>query len=244
MSDNNLKLWESVSKTDTKFTKYVEIGKRKFTSISPMYQKREATNAFGPQGINWGVVLGSEKFDYREIGDTTLLVYTAVMYFTHEGSRGEIPIAATEKLSYKTAGTNGYLKIDDEADKKVKTNALTKGLSELGFSADIFLGLFDDVEYKQLRKLESDLARAENFEVEQKDGFDETLTWLNREISTIKLLKSESVITMVTNKIDCNLKDKMKILKASKPKLDSYIKKLHDAAQSTINQLKSKQNGK
>ena len=38
-------------------------------------------------------------------------------------------------------------RIDDDFAKKVATDALTKGLSKLGFNADVFLGLFDDNKY-------------------------------------------------------------------------------------------------
>ena len=41
----------------------------------------------------------------------------------------------------------GYLKVDDEFAKKVQTNAITKGLSALGFNSDVFEGKFDDNKY-------------------------------------------------------------------------------------------------
>ncbi len=37
--------------------------------------------------------------------------------------------------------------MDDECFKKVSTDALTKGLSKLGFNSDIFLGMWDDNRY-------------------------------------------------------------------------------------------------
>ena len=59
---NNLSLWDSVSKTDPIYTKEASKGAHKFTSITPIYQFRNATDAFGIQGIGWGVVVGSECF--------------------------------------------------------------------------------------------------------------------------------------------------------------------------------------
>ncbi len=38
--------------------------------------------------------------------------------------------------------------------KKARTDALTKGLSELGFNADVFLGLYDDNKYVAERQAE------------------------------------------------------------------------------------------
>ena len=44
-------------------------------------------------------------------------------------------------------------KLDDECYKKVSTDALTKGLSKLGFNADVFLGQWDDNRYvSQMKK--------------------------------------------------------------------------------------------
>lgn len=159
---SNLKLWDSVSKTDPAFTKKGQKGAHHFTSVAPMYQIRKATEAFGPQGLGWGIKPDSETFSEQTIGDTTLLNYDAILFFIAGDKRGEIPIHATEKLSYITKNGQGYLKIDDEARKKVVTNAKTKGLSELGMSADIFLGQFDSYEYLETRKVEAELERVAN----------------------------------------------------------------------------------
>jgi hypothetical protein len=44
------------------------------------------------------------------------------------------------------------MRLDDDAPKKAMTDALTKGLSHLGVSADVFLGLYDDNKYVQSLK--------------------------------------------------------------------------------------------
>jgi len=62
MSNSNLALWDSVSRTDPQYTKVAKKGQFSFTSISPVSQFKEATKAFGIQGIGWGVVVGSEVF--------------------------------------------------------------------------------------------------------------------------------------------------------------------------------------
>jgi hypothetical protein len=43
-------------------------------------------------------------------------------------------------------------KLDDEAPKKALTDAMTKAFSHLGVSADVFLGMFDNVKYVQTMK--------------------------------------------------------------------------------------------
>ena len=71
------------------------------------------------------------------------------MFYLWNEKRGEFPITSSIKVAYVTSGGKGYLKIDDEYMKKLQTDALTKGLSFLGFNSDVFEGLFDDSRYVQ-----------------------------------------------------------------------------------------------
>lgn len=237
----NLSLWESVEKTDTKYTKPATVNGRTFTSITPTYQQREATKAFGPRGIGWGVVPGSETFDYKEIGTTTLLVYKAVLFYNYGGNRGELPMGATEQIAYLTKGGKGYLKIDDEADKKVRTSAMSKALAELGFNADVFMGMFDDHDYKNVRDMESQIEHAENKEKAINIKLTECENWLKKEISAIQTMTNASVVTTVTNTTDNRLMQKLSILSVSDETKRELQQALYDAAQSTIDKLNNQQ---
>lgn len=194
---SNLKLWDAVSTTDTDFTKEAKKGAHKFTSITPIYQFKLATEQFGIQGIHWGVMIGTEVFTEQVIGTTTLLNYDAVMFFTYEGQRGEIPIHATEKLSYQTQGANGYLKIDDEVRKKVVTNAKTKGLSELGFNADIFMGMFDDPNYVEHLAYEQSINKAEDKQLEIDHKTNELNEWCKKELSVYPTIKNKRALDLM-----------------------------------------------
>jgi hypothetical protein len=237
---SNLTLWDSVSRTDPKHTKTAKKGQYHFTAITPISQFMEATKAFGIQGIGWGVVVGSEKFVKETFGETILLTYDAVLFFTYDGVRGEIPIHAQEKACYKTQGASGYLKVDDEARKKVVTNAKTKGLSELGFNADIFMGLFDDSEYRDLIEAELRLENAENFEAEQEEMFKEFNTWLKGQCEAMSLIPNESAIVSVINRNEITLRDKLKVMKASQAKVEASLKKLYAHGDKQIAFIKSK----
>lgn len=234
---SNLDLWNSVEKTDTKYTKPATVNGRTFTSITPTYQQKMATKAFGPRGIGWGVVPGSEIFEYKEIGTTTLLIYKATLFYIYSGNRGELPMASTEQIAYITKGGKGYLKIDDEADKKVRTSAMSKALSELGFNADVFMGLFDDHEYKNIRDMESHIEHAENKEKEIDIKLTECQSWLEKEISAIKSITNANVVTTVTNTVDNKLMQKLSILMVSDETKREMQQKLYDVAQNTINNL-------
>ena len=133
--DNNLLFWESVQTTDPNFTKEVGFG-RKFTSINAQYQIREVTRAFGRMGQGWGI--SHEHFFMACDG---LLAYQATFWYMDGDNKCEYTINSS------IATHNGKGKLDDECFKKVSTDALTKGISKLGFNSDIFLGMWDDNRY-------------------------------------------------------------------------------------------------
>ena len=135
--DNKLLFWESVQTTDPNFTKEVGFG-RKFTSINAQYQVRELTRAFGRIGQGWGI--SQEQF-YNLNGVDGLICYQANFWYKADGETHSFDINSS------IASHNGKGRLDDECFKKVSTDALTKGLSKLGFNADIFLGMWDDNKY-------------------------------------------------------------------------------------------------
>ena len=135
----NLSFWESVQTTDPNFTKEVGFG-RKFTSINAQYQVREITRAFGKVGQGWGIK--NEQF-YTLNGIDGLICYQAVLWYRVDG--GEF--CYEYDINSSIASHNGKGRLDDECFKKVSTDALTKGLSKLGFNSDIFLGMWDDNRY-------------------------------------------------------------------------------------------------
>jgi hypothetical protein len=148
---NNMDIWEKVCKTDVSSTKKAKIGQHNITAICPQSQRKAATLMFGPYGIGWGLNSDSESFEFIDVGDTKLCLYRATMFYIDEHTdRGEFTICSTVKVSYVTQGKNGspgYLRVDDEFAKKAQTDALTKGLSFLGFNSDVFEGKFDDSKY-------------------------------------------------------------------------------------------------
>jgi hypothetical protein len=143
MSKDNMALWNSVCETDPQFTKVVN-QRGGFTAIGAQSQLMKATEIFGAFGTGWGV--NNERIEKWE--DVGLALYQADLWFNHEAitmSKGTkvfplIPIHSS--IRYQVNG-----RIDDDFFKKVATDALTKGLSKLGFNADVFMGKFDDNKY-------------------------------------------------------------------------------------------------
>lgn len=237
MESNNLKLWGQVSKTNPAHTKPAKKGAYEFTSIAPMSQIKKATEMFGLQGSGWGVKPGSENFSETTIGDTVLLNYDAILYYNFEGTKGEIPIHATEKLAYMTRGQNAYLKIDDEARKKVVTNAKTKGLSDLGFNADIFTGEWENELYRMERQAEEELQKSEDREKLLKEKFDEIKTEVMQSCETIAKLPTEATINNYVAKVKQSAAKKLAPYNFNP---GSFDKKIDAIASERLNQINNK----
>ncbi len=140
MSSNNTEMWDLVCETDPAFVKEVGFGKRKFTSIDPQYQLHQATKMWGPYGRFWG--MKQLKWDVKEIGGVQVLFLEAV-FFYRAGNAGngdlvEFPILNDCKFQP-----------GQDTMKKLMTNTRSKALSYLGFSADAFMGKWDDAEYRK-----------------------------------------------------------------------------------------------
>ena len=130
----NMSIWNSVNRTDPAHTKAVGFG-RGFTAIDAHYQIMRATETFGAVGTGWGYEV------VYHIQDKMLLAEVSIWHGSRSNTFG--PICSIAPLYNKKD------QLDDDAGKKAMTDALTKGLSHLGFSADVFLGKFDDNKYVQ-----------------------------------------------------------------------------------------------
>lgn len=130
---DTMKLWDAVSKTNPANTKKVN-QRGGFTAINAHSQVMEATRQFGPIGIGWGYETGEPIFR-----DNLIVIPVTLWHGARENSFGPI-FGGAEWISDKG-------RLDSDAPKKATTDAVTKGLSQLGFNADVFLGLFDDNKY-------------------------------------------------------------------------------------------------
>ena len=241
MKKNNLRLWDAVKKTDPAFTKQASKGQFNFTSVAPMYQNLKATEQFGIQGIGWGIVVGSETFTEKEYGTTTILSYDATLFFIVEGERGELPIHASEKSCYKTngyKGKEGYMKIDDEVRKKVVTNAKTKGLSELGFSADIFMGQFDDPNYVDYLNFEMSLEKADDKDQEIKAKIEEFNEWCKKESACYSAIKNKRTLDLLLVGHKNKLQGRCRLLNLDVTPYDKGFTNAYDKQLNIINGAK------
>ncbi len=138
----NLKLWKSVEKTPPDMTKDVKFGKRHYTAVDPQWQMRVATALWGPYGFRWGmrnldwklVEIHESDAQGKYLGSAIIL---KADFFYPAGSR---------EASFEILNDDKF-RAGDDTLKKLVTNTRSKALSWLGFSADVFMGKFDDTAY-------------------------------------------------------------------------------------------------
>ncbi|MCG8609196.1 MAG: hypothetical protein MI864_01550 [Pseudomonadales bacterium] len=174
---DNLKIWSQVQKTDPECTKeFSGAGGYSGTSINATYMILQATKVFGPVGIGWGFDVVEDRVDEGAplnlgvdnqpvINKKTHTIVLNLWYLL-DGKKGEIKnIYGHTPFVYK----NKYgIQSDDEAPKKSLTDAIKKALSMLGFSADVFMGQYDDVHYLNELRNEVAMEKATN-KVEEKE---------------------------------------------------------------------------
>ena len=137
---DSMRIWKNVCATDPAHTKRVS-QRGGFTAIDAYSQIMCATKEFGPAGEGWGWY------------DATMTVIDGALCVI------QIKVWHGERTNYidtfgcastRTAGQNA--KPDADCVKKALTDGITKGLSYLGFNADVFMGKFDDNAYVEEAK--------------------------------------------------------------------------------------------
>ena len=135
-----MRVWDQVCTTKPSDTKKVNV-RGGFTTIRAYSQIKKATEVFGPVGEGWG---WDARFEVHELGEDIVLSCHISMW---HGKR-ENTFCSVGSAFLRKSGKDGEKgKIDDDAYKKAMTDGITKGLSYLGFNADVFLGLWDDNKY-------------------------------------------------------------------------------------------------
>jgi len=138
----NMALWDAVCKTDPKYVSTIKDG-RGLKSANAQHVIQKATEAWGQFGRGWGI--SNPEIEIHE--NIKLVTYTAELWYRYDGAEGRFPIESAwplEKIDKET----GESVVNPECTKAVATNALTKGLSRLGFCADIYLGEFNTTPVK------------------------------------------------------------------------------------------------
>lgn len=210
MMSKEMDIWSAAKKTDTAATKENKAGGYKSTTINGYSMIQKATELWGPVGSEWGYEIIEERFD---VGGPILdketkslichtLTNTIKLGLYYPGCQKQIIQYGHTPYVYDSK----YGPITDaEASKKSLMDALKKSLSMLGFSADVFLGEFDDDNYIEELKNDEALKKAEDKDVEKErqrveyvDWIDASLTLLNNASSLSEL---EGIFTLCYRKM-------------------------------------------
>ncbi|HBQ2245530.1 TPA: hypothetical protein L7O74_000434 [Klebsiella pneumoniae] len=227
---DNLALWKRVFKTDERFTKaFTQNGGG--TSINGTYLTMLATREFGLKGSGWGVDILEERFDdgapiTRTVkgtdgnntwelisdGNGSFLtekhhVMKIRLWYLVNDVRGEEYAYGCTPYIY---GSKYGPICDGEAAKKSLTDATKKALSGLGFSGDIFMGLYDNAEYRQKNKAEFDLKNASETAEDAarlRQEFDDKLTRVANTLAHgVTVNEINGVFSPIAREIDVHIK--------------------------------------
>lgn len=263
---SNMSIWEKVQQTDPSHTKQFS-NNGGGTSINGTSMEMRATEIFGPKGIGWGVKIVEERFDKgapimqkvkdasgKEInqvipdgcGGVVCEVNHTVrilLWFLSGGERGEIE--AYGCTPYIT--TNKYgLNTDGEAPKKSLTDAMKKALSGLGFSADIFLGLYDIGAYVDEAKAQFS-AQNEIKAIEDKQKvFDDFMEKLKRNADTLATSATKTEVNSILKKLLLEIQTNMRVFGSDETKagmLDAIVKRLDVVAKKRLDEIDQMKKG-
>lgn len=191
----NMKIWNQVEATPASYVS--ELQGKGFNALSsnPMYLTKIATKMFGPMGKGWGTNPLSEETEV--IGDTHLYHLRLELWYVLDGETFRVNHRSSIKVAYPTS--KGKYIIDEEARKKCQTNAMSKCLSLLGFSADIWLKYYDSPAYLEAREREAD---RENVAMELKDKYRAIIQTLENKCLCHSDEDKETLCQWVMNKPD------------------------------------------
>lgn len=235
---SNMSIWNKVQKTDPNHTKaFTNNGGG--TAINGTSMEMKATELFGPKGIGWGVKVIEERFDKGapvmqkgkdaagnevkqvipdgnggvicEINHTVRII----LWFIQDGQKGEIESYGC--TPYVT--TNKYgLNTDGEAPKKSLTDAMKKALSGLGFSADIFLGLYDIAAYVNETAAEFSAQNEIKIIEDKQKIFDDFMDKLKRNADTLASSATKSEVNAILKKLLLEIDTNMRVFGADEHK--------------------------
>ena len=189
MKNQNMKIWDFLSKTNPEFTKpFSKFGGKTLTTIDPHYQIQMMTIAFGPVGKGW-----SYQVEYKYL-DKLVFAEVSIQYFLDNKWYAFGPVSSVQSLAKKNGG------LDDEAPKKAMTDAMTKAFSHLGMSADVFLGMFENNKY--VEDLKKEFSQKQNSVVQTTEPayMDDTVD-VDEIKNEISAAKTEKQFYAVKNKL-------------------------------------------
>lgn len=174
--NSNMRIWSAVPKTDMAYTKDANVSGNRQTSVSGLYMVMLATEVLGPIGECWGYEIVDERYENTKPitlngemlrdGDAIIWEQTHTIRLVLWHGKRENTVTQFGHTKYRYVSSKGGIIVDEEAPKKSVTDAMKKCLSLIGICSDVYLGLFDDANYKQAAQIENDIKKAGNSDAE------------------------------------------------------------------------------
>lgn len=234
MKEGNLNIWSEVEMTPPEHVSAPTKGTKGLSSISAYYVFKRATEVFGPCGCGWGFEEVSESYETGapilnnagEIAGSNINHILKInFWYMRDGKKCNFPSVGSTKY----IGSNKYgLSCDEEAPKKSLTDAVKKALSMLGFSSDVYMGKYDDNDYKEMARIKSEVERAEDREAEIEKHNEEIKDLVERNISTIGKIDNDAAKNAAVNKMKRTIASKCKAIGVNS---DKYLKRLDELLQ-------------
>lgn len=195
--DGRMEIWNHAKKTDPSATKDNTSGGFKSTTINGYWMIQKATELWGPVGVKWGYGIADERFDQggpifdaesRQVLCNSVMHTIRIEIWYPDCAK---PVTQYGHTPYIYNSKYGPI-TDHEAPKKSLMDALKKGLSMLGFSADVFQGEFDDPEYIAELRDEEALRKADDKDAEKERQRADYRDWYQRNLDLVKTAASLS----------------------------------------------------
>lgn len=156
--------WSDVTQeTPEKYTKKVQYGGHKFTTIDAMYQVMTATEIFGLYGEAWGVrnlKYGYVRENSDDAGRLMFVTLDAEFFYPNQSTFDNPEGQSSFEISSEIRAFDSKGNLVTDLRKKLLTDVTTKALSKIGFNADVFLGFHDDNKYiSSMSKEDDDIIR-------------------------------------------------------------------------------------
>lgn len=131
----NMRFFKAFGNTPKEACRPIQAGNLKGkTDINPMWRIKALTEAFGPQGEGWKIVVRDSRI-FEAAGETMAHIWLDLYYKLPCGEWSEpVPGFGGNKLAGKGKGDG----INDEAFKMAFTDALSVCCKGLGMSSDIY----------------------------------------------------------------------------------------------------------
>lgn len=240
MSDKakNMRIWEQAKKTDENFTKENRAAQGGSTSINTTYMFRRATEIFGPVGMGWGYEIFKDEItdgatkrygpESEPLTMTEKIHTLGIKFWYMQGDkRGELyQYGHTDFVQMTRNGP----RTESEPQKKSLSDAIKKSLSMLGFSADIFTGLFDDQSYRAeaARDIQAEAAEANiDRQAEKVVEFNE---WIEDQIKLITEATNDSALKLYHKKAIRTLAERLSYQRISQQQHDKGVRAITKAA--------------